>query len=391
MKKTSVLPRILRSIALLLNIAFIIWLLLCKGASYYDAAQKPTLLSLFSFTCFFAALGNFFFILFWLFSKKKFRSLFSLITIIICWNVTRPLYGLNYFGKNTVATADEGSLKVMTWNVHMFDLGEWTKDKTSKAKILKLIKDENPDILCLQEFYWDAREDSEPYTAILQQSGYPFVSFSTENIMRKNYITSDASKEDMIHMGHAIFSKYPIRNERRYPLSDRIYNMLSVEVVIDSGHIFNLNVVHLTSVGFGRNEMKYISDVKKKGVDAQDEDQSKSLLKKLRNTSSNRAGLANKIDSLKREMDYPQIICGDFNDVPGSYVYQKVKGKLSDAFTGKGTGLGRTYRHIFPTLRIDYIFYDADALTITGYKRPDVDLSDHYPVIANFSLKGGKK
>ena len=86
-------------------------------------------------------------------------------------------------------------------------------------------------------------------------------------------------------------------------------------------------------------------------------------------------------------MDYPQIICGDFNDVPGSYVYNTVKGKLGDAFTSKGTGLGRTYRHIFPTLRIDYILYDKDALSVKGYERPNVDLSDHYPVIANFSLR----
>lgn len=319
------------------------------------------------------------------------RSLFSLITLLLCWNVTRPLLGLNYFGRNTNAATEEGSLKIMTWNVHMFDLGEWTKDKASKAKILKLIKDENPDILCLQEFYWDAKEESEPYTAILQQSGYPFVAFSIENGMRKSYITSDASSGDVIYTGHAIFSKYPLRNEKHYPLSERIYNMLSVEVVIDSSHIFNLNVVHLTSVGFGRQEMKYISDVKSKGVDAQNEDQSKSLLKKLRNASAHRAELANKIDSLKREMDYPQIICGDFNDVPGSYVYHKVKGKLSDAFVVKGTGLGRTYRQIFPTLRIDYILYNSDALTIEGYKRPNVGLSDHYPVIANFSLKESEK
>ncbi len=371
----------------MLNIGAVLWLLLCKWAAYYDPSDKPTLLSLISFTCFFAALSNVFFVLFWLFSKKKLRSLASLIVLVLCWNITRPLFGFNYVGNNTIASNDESSLKIMTWNVHLFDLGEWTKDKTSKAKILKLIKEENPDILCLQEFYWDAKEDSEPYTAILQQSGYPFVAFSVENDLKKNYITSDASKDDLIYTGHAIFSKYPIRNEKRYPLFPRTYNMLSVEVVIDSSHIFSLNVVHLTSVGFGRQEMKYISEVKSKGVDAQDEDRSKSLLKKLRNASSNRAGLANKIDSLKREMDYPQIICGDFNDVPGSYVYNKVKGKLSDAFTGKGAGLGRTYRHIFPTLRIDYILYDADALTIRGYKRPDVDLSDHYPVIANFSLK----
>lgn len=279
----------------------------------------------------------------------------------------------------------------MTWNVHLFDLGEWTKDKTSKARILKLIKDENPDILCLQEFYWDAKEDAEPYTDLLQQLGYPFVEFSVENAMRKKLITSNASKNDLINTGHAIFSKYPLRNQRRYPLFGKTYNMLSVEVVIDSSNIFNLNVVHLTSVGFGRKEMEYISEVKSKGVDAQDENQSKSLMKKLRDASAARAQLANRIDSLKREMDYPQIICGDFNDVPGSYVYTKVKGKLSDAFMGKGFGFGRTYRNIAPTLRIDYILYDDKALKIEGYNRPNVGLSDHYPVIANFSLRKTQK
>lgn len=393
LKKPSVLTRIFRSLFLLLNIGAMIWLLLCKWAAYYDPAGHPTLLSLLSFTCFFATLANVFFLIFWLFSRKKLRSLLSLGTLLLCWNIARPLFGFNYFGNNANAVSDEGNLKIMTWNVHLFDLGEWTKDKSSKAKILNLIREENPDILCLQEFYWDAKEDAEPYTAILQQSGYPFVAFSMENGMRKSFMTSSAQKDELIYIGHAIFSKYPLRNQQRYPLFDRIYNMLSTEVVIDSGHIFSLNVVHLTSVGFGRKEMKYISEVRKKGVDAQDEHQSKSLLKKLRDASAGRAALANRIDSLKREMDYPQIICGDFNDVPGSYVYHKVKGKLSDAFTGKGAGLGRTYRHIFPTLRIDYIFYDSEALTLEGYKRPDVDLSDHYPVIANFSLKkaGSKK
>ena len=279
----------------------------------------------------------------------------------------------------------------MTWNVHLFDLGEWTKDKASKARIIKLIKEENPDILCLQEFYWDAKETAEPYTEILQQLGYPFVEFCVENKMRKNHITSNASNNDIINVGHAVFSKYPLRNAITYSLFRQTYKMLSVEVVIDSSNIFNLNVVHLTSVGFGREELEYISKVKEEGVDAQDETQSKSLLKKLRNASANRAKLANNIDSLKREMDYPLIICGDFNDVPGSYVYTKVKDKLSDAFVGKGSGLGRTYRNIAPTLRIDYIFYDKNALKIEGYNRPNVDLSDHYPVIANFSLRKSEK
>jgi len=375
----------------LLNVLAIVWLLLCKWASYHNPAAQPTVLSLVSFSCFFALIANIIFIVLWLFSRRKLRALASLLTIIICWNVSAPLLGVNFFSKNIIKPSDEGGLKVMTWNVHLFDLGEWTKDKSSKAKILKLIKDENPDILCLQEFYWDADGSLEPYTRVLQQQGYPFVQFSIEHVINKSQITIAAKKGEKINVGHAVFSKYPLRNKQQYLMADKNYNMLSMEVVVDSINIFSLNVVHLTSVGFGRSEMAYIDEVKSKGVDAQNESKSKSLLKKLYTASAKRADMANRIDSLKREMDYPQIICGDFNDVPGSYVYNTVKGKLSDAFVARGVGLGRTYQHIFPTLRIDYIFYDDTALKAIGYKGISVGLSDHYPVIANFSLREREK
>ncbi len=387
MKKTSLFFRFLRSIYLLLNFLAVIWLALCQWASFYDPSDKPSLLSLFSFTIFFALLANVFFIVIWLFSQRKWRALLSLAAIILCWKITVPIFGFNFFGNNNIAVNSKGSLKIMTWNVHMFDLGEWTKDKTSKAKILKFIKEENPDILCMQEFYWDQSTTLEPYTSVIQQLGYPFVEFSKEHVLKKNFITSQAAKNDVIITGHAVFSKYPLRNPQRYALTEKGYNMLSVEAIIDSARIFTVNVVHLTSVGLGRNELNYIEDVKSKGVDAQDESKSKFLLRKIRDASSVRAGLANKIDSLKRRMDYPQIICGDFNDVPGSYVYSTVKGRLSDAFVGKGLGLGRTYQHIFPTLRIDYVLYDSDHLKVEGYKSPYIGLSDHFPVIATFSFR----
>jgi endonuclease/exonuclease/phosphatase (EEP) superfamily protein YafD len=103
--------------------------------------------------------------------------------------------------------------------------------------------------------------------------------------------------------------------------------------------------------------------------------------------SSKRAVQAQIIDSFLYKSVYPYIVCGDFYDMPGSYVYQEVKGGLKDAFVSKGLGLGRTYRKIFPTLRIDYILYNPDLLICKGYISPDVSLSDHNPVIATFSVK----
>ncbi len=387
MPQSSLFTRIIRSLLLLLNLGAVVWLLLCLMAAYLQPQGKVSLISLFSFSTFFALLTHIGFIVFWLFfSAKKWRCLLSLAAIAICWPVVKPVFGINYFGNNNTS-AEEQRLKIMTWNVHLFDLGEWTKDKSSKERIIRLIKEENPDILCLQEFYRDNDEDQEPYTQLLQQQGYPYAKFSQEHSIRKNFITSKAGKKERINIGHAIFSKYPLKNERQFALDKSNYNMLSVNVVVQEDRIFSLNVIHLTSVAFGNREMGYIEDVKSSSPDADREAKSKFLLAKLRRAIEKRAKLVNEIDSLKRRMEYPIIVCGDFNDVPGSYAYRKVKGDLADAFVAKGTGLGRTYLKIFPTLRIDYILYDDKVLKAEGYDRPKVGLSDHFPVIATFSYR----
>ena len=80
------------------------------------------------------------------------------------------------------------------------------------------------------------------------------------------------------------------------------------------------------------------------------------------------------------------IFCGDVDDVPNSYAYFTIKGNLDDAFIRRGRGLGRTFRFISPTLRIDYIFADKQLKT-KQYTKLDVPFSDHYPLIADFEIK----
>lgn len=356
---------------------------MCKWASVYNPAGNASFISLFSFTVTFAFLANIFFVVYWLFTRKKIRSLYSVITIVLLWGMLRPLIGFNYFSSNNLK-AEEGDLKVMTWNVHLFDLGAWTNDETAKAKIIDLINEEDPDILCLEEFYWDSDDNNMPYTGIIRNLGYPYVGFAKQYTIPKRRMTIHAPKKATIDIGNIIFSKFPLSNIRSYDLGIPNYTMLSADAHIDSTHGISLNVVHLTSVHFGEQEMEYLNEVRKKGLDGQDSRRSKSLLRKLSYAFAQRAGLANRIDSLKRFMDYPVVICGDFNDVPASYVYEKVKGGLADPFPEKGIGLGRTYRNIFPTLRIDYIFYDKNDMQAIGYGRRQESLSDHFPVIVNF-------
>jgi endonuclease/exonuclease/phosphatase family metal-dependent hydrolase len=90
-------------------------------------------------------------------------------------------------------------------------------------------------------------------------------------------------------------------------------------------------------------------------------------------------------DIVRRELDkspFPVVICGDFNDIPNSYTYSTIKGDMQDAFLEKGAGIGRTYRNLAPTLRIDYIFVDK-KFKVQQVKRVLEPYSDHYPVVAD--------
>jgi endonuclease/exonuclease/phosphatase family metal-dependent hydrolase len=91
---------------------------------------------------------------------------------------------------------------------------------------------------------------------------------------------------------------------------------------------------------------------------------------------------------VRRELDgspYPVILCGDFNDLPNSFTYFKIKGDRNDAFLQRGFGVGRTFASLSPTLRIDYILADK-TLAVEQFKKTITPWSDHYPLVADFKL-----
>jgi len=103
---------------------------------------------------------------------------------------------------------------------------------------------------------------------------------------------------------------------------------------------------------------------------------------------------ADLISKTLEESKYPEIFCGDLNDVPNSYAYFSVKGDKSDAFISSNFGFGQTFYSFssgfmrdISTLRIDYIFTDPRFSIMQCRRIPEV-LSDHFPVIADVRLHG---
>src|SRR5690606_7704585 len=172
---------------------------------------------------------------------------------------------------------------------------------------------------------------------------------------------------------------------------DNVESLLSADIVYQNDTI-RVFTGHLQSYRFMPEDYSDFSKIRK---DANERiDASKNIVRKMR-TAFKKRGI--QTDIIRKQLDesaYPEIFCGDLNDVPGSYAYFSVKNKKTDAFIAKGFGFGQTYYSCssrfmrqLPSLRIDYIFADP-RFTVQQCTRVPVILSDHIPVVADVVLPG---
>lgn len=59
---------------------------------------------------------------------------------------------------------------------------------------------------------------------------------------------------------------------------------------------------------------------------------------------------------------------------------------VSLSFITAGAGLGRTFHSITPSLRIDVVLV-SPAIQVVQYYSPQLDLSNHYPIITDIQLR----
>ncbi len=143
--------------------------------------------------------------------------------------------------------------------------------------------------------------------------------------------------------------------------------------------------IHLESYKLGKEERQFMKEISEGLKSDNCSDGIKNLTSRLINANKNRAYQGGRIHKLIQSCPYKVIVCGDFNDTPLSYTYRKIKQGLNDSFSEKGLGLGNTYIGEFPSFRIDYILHSPEFETI-NYTKPDIKLSDHYPIMSKLKL-----
>lgn len=291
-----------------------------------------------------------------------------------------------HFAKSFDVKKQSTQVRIMSWNVDNFQLLAYKKNPSIKNDMLNLINQYQPDIACFQEMVAaDTFVDlnNEYYR---KYAFFPLAGFDSALGFKNNYysynVKNDFARQQ--HFGIIIFSKYPIINKKTMSIYPHDYNSTFQFVDIvkenDTMRVFN---IHLQSLKFTTENLKYIDDAK--STTDIDLEKSKNIISKLKTGFVKRQKQS---DGIKKEIEnspYPVIVCGDFNDVPNSYAYCTIGKGLKNAFEEKGSGIGRTFSGISPTLRIDNIFADKRFL-IEQYTRIPKKLSDHFPIITDLVL-----
>lgn len=307
------------------------------------------------------------FLLFWLIIKPKY-SILSLLALLLCWKQVAVIFRLNRSEFNYVRNGSV--LRILSWNVKIFEGLQRGEGPAASAGIVSFIKSADADVICLQEFsQYDSMGVQNNHLQTMQQAGYPYYIFST-----------DYEKASMDYRsGVAIFSKTPLLHQQKISFTATPESIVFADVVhhTDTLRIFT---THLQSFKFSKADYRNIEWIKKRGDITNPAN--KNILVKMRAAIQLRGLQAQQIRPLLDSCPYPEIVCGDFNDVPNSYTYWHIRGSRRDAFIEKGNGVSRTFISLAPMLRIDYILCDNRLKVEQFITAPD-RYSDHLPVIAD--------
>ncbi len=298
-------------------------------------------------------IGNVIFLIYWLIMRRWHWALIPFITLLCCIPYIGTLY---QFGSLDEDADKKPGIKIASYNVAMFSR------ETSgfiAQDILSEMKKQKVDIVCFQEYndHSGDKKNSDSY-----KDYFPYMV---------------VGESDMV-----IYSRFPIKNFKN--LNFEMTNNSAMWAEIDvNGQIIRVYNAHLETTGIN-STIHRAAKVEARGVEVEGNALIRAFYGNYTLGMIARSGQANVLAMDMRESEAPIIVCGDFNDVPYSYVYNTMLGDKVDGFTECGSGFMYTFRGN-KAVRIDYIFHDKGMEGLSYYKR-ELSYSDHYPVFMKIAL-----
>ncbi|MBN2212811.1 MAG: endonuclease/exonuclease/phosphatase family protein [Bacteroidales bacterium] len=363
------MKKLLFRIILITNIVFAA-LLIVSGLSVYISPERIWYFAFLGLIFPYILIINILFLVFWAI-LRKYGFLISLVVILLCWKSAARFIQLNIC--NSKPPADKTVVKLLSYNVRLFNYYNWLNIKSVPEDILAFIQKEEAGLVCLQEF--------------LTLEGSRFSEDSIKKMLHLNpyshiYYTNVASNKKSL--GIATYSSYPIINKGiiKFTGTKNACIFSDIRINEDTVRIYNC---HLQSTQLQKDDYHFLDSIIF-NYSPRHILEFKNISYRLKHAYLKRA---RQVETLSRHINsspYSCMVCGDFNDTPVSYTYYKLRGRLKDAYLESGTGIGNTYFGHFPSFRIDYILHSKSINTLE-FKTKKIRLSDHFPIICYFYLK----
>lgn len=310
------------------------------------------------------------FALIWIFWKSP-RVLMPVLAIAVGYGNFGGLVAMNASDGSEYSASD---IKLLSYNVRLFDLYNWKPGQTNRVGMLKMLEEEDADIICMQEyFYYDWKNPEFSFET--RDTLLPLIK---ANNIHEEFLFNihDKFRNENIHrIGMATYSRYPIVNKGSISFAEHTNNLALFSDLLIEGDTVRVYNVHLASVRLSKDE-KEAADL----LLEEEEGRTKRIVGKLKRAFERRAFQA---ETLRKHMDecpHPVILAGDFNDVATSYTYKQLSTGMLDAHREAGAGMGITYTEAFPGFRIDFVLHEPYWQALDCYTI-DCEYSDHYPVI----------
>ena len=272
-------------------------------------------------------------------------------------------------------------LKVMSYNAKAFNI--YSDNQMSlNRQVVHFLQNEKPDILCIQEYSYDNTG----------KSGFN----STEAIINALNIKDNEKTHKVMlpyknklgyQFGMAVFSKYRIVDGGFVETSDSSSNKSMYVDIRFNGDTLRIYNIHLSSMHLDSTDYETGKALWAGSYDSTFNNKAQKLSSKISAAYVARQHQSKAIREHINQCPYPVIICGDFNDSPASFSYNKLMHGFKDAFRSSGKGTGTTYiGGNFPAYRIDYIAHDKQFNDFQYTVCRELDVSDHYPIYTYISI-----